>query len=147
MTADGWLVDTNVISELGKRLPNPAVSAMMKERRIETLFISCVSLAEIRFGVISSKDAVAAANIGGWLDGVVRPMFADRVIDVTEAVMLRWIALVDAARRQQHTYSQPDLIIAAQALELGLTLVTRNTSDFERTGVKILNPWLPRSHT
>jgi predicted nucleic acid-binding protein len=68
--------------------------------------------------------------------------FAGRVLPVTEDIMLRWRLLVDEGRKANHTFSQPDLIIAATALEHGLTLVTRNTADFARTPVQMINPWL-----
>jgi predicted nucleic acid-binding protein len=139
---NGWLIDSNVISEFGKRRPNVAVLSFIAEQELESLYVSCVTMAELRSGVIASTDVTAAGNIGIWLDQTIRPMFAERIVNVTEPMMLRWVSLVDEGRRKHHTYSQPDLIIAAQALELGLTLVTRNTPDFERTGVPILNPWL-----
>jgi predicted nucleic acid-binding protein len=137
----GWLLDTNVISELGKQRPNRSVVAFVAEQELASLYVSCVSMAELRFGIANSLDAIAAQNISAWLESTIRPMFADRVLDIDEQVMLRWVTIVDEGRRSNHTYSQPDLIIAAQALERDLVLVTRNTRDFERAGVLIHNPW------
>jgi toxin FitB len=68
-------------------------------------------------------------------------MFIGRTLEITEDVMLRWRILVDEGRKTGHTFSQPDLIIAATALEHGLTLVTRNVRDFAGLEVPILNPW------
>jgi predicted nucleic acid-binding protein len=138
----GLLIDTNVVSELGKRRPNSAVKSFMQDKPLDELFVSCVSMAELRAGVEQSGDPVTTANIGTWLAQVIRPMFEGRVLDVTEETMMRWLALVHDGRRNNHTYSQPDLLIAAQALEHDLTVVTRNTRDFERAGVSIVNPWL-----
>jgi predicted nucleic acid-binding protein len=141
---NGWLVDTNVVSELKRPRPSALVVDFLAAQPVETLHISCVSLAELRFGVLRATTPARAAEIDNWLDEMIRPMFAGRVIDVTEAAMLRWRLLVDEGRKAGHTFSQPDLIIAAQALEEGLTLVTRNTPDFARTRVPLLNPWSDR---
>jgi toxin FitB len=67
-------------------------------------------------------------------------MFNDRVLPVTEDIMFRWRVLMEDGRKSGHTFSQPDLIIAATALQHGLT-VTRDRSDFDRAGVPVVNPW------
>jgi predicted nucleic acid-binding protein len=69
-------------------------------------------------------------------------MFEQRVLGVTEDVMFKWRLLVEEGRKAGHTFSQPDLIIAATALEHGLTVVTRDVADFERARVPLLNPWV-----
>ena len=69
-------------------------------------------------------------------------MFEQRVVDVTEDIMLKWRLLVDDGRKSGHTFSQPDLIIAATALHHGLTVVSRDASDFRRAGAAVLNPWI-----
>jgi predicted nucleic acid-binding protein len=69
-------------------------------------------------------------------------MFEQRVLPVTEDVMFKWRLLVEDGRKCGHTFSQPDLIIAATALQYGLTVVTRDIGDYERAGVALLNPWL-----
>ena len=68
-------------------------------------------------------------------------MFDGRTLAVTEAIMLRWRMLVEEGRKVGRTFSQPDLIIAAAALEHGLTIVTRNTGDYQRADVKLHDPW------
>jgi predicted nucleic acid-binding protein len=74
-------------------------------------------------------------------DGLL-PWFGDRILEVTEAILLRWRWLVWEGQRINYTYSQPDALLAATALDRGLGVVTRNTADFDRAGVQILNPWL-----
>jgi predicted nucleic acid-binding protein len=76
-----------------------------------------------------------------WLTHKVRPMFAQRVLPVSEDVMFKWRLLVEEGRKSGHTFSQPDLIIAATALEHGLTVVSRDTSDYQKARVPVLNPW------
>jgi len=68
-------------------------------------------------------------------------MFEQRTLGISEDVMLKWRLLVEDGRKAGHTYSQPDLIIAATALHHGLTVVTRDTSDFGRARVPVVNPW------
>jgi predicted nucleic acid-binding protein len=72
-------------------------------------------------------------------------MFVQRALPVTEDVMLKWRLLVEDGRKAGHTFSQPDLIIAATALQHGLTLVSRDGGDFERTRVPLFNPWVDTS--
>jgi predicted nucleic acid-binding protein len=76
-----------------------------------------------------------------WLTHKVRPMFEQRTLPVSEDVMFKWRLLVEDGRKAGHTYSQPDLIIAATALHHGLTVVSRDTSDFTKARVPVLNPW------
>lgn len=76
-----------------------------------------------------------------WLVHRVRPLFEQRVLGVTEDVMFKWRLLVEERRKAGHTYSQPDLIIAATALHHGLTVVSRDISEYEQAGVTVLNPW------
>ena len=136
-----WLLDTNILSELRKPRPEPKVEAFIAVQPLEQLYISVVTLAEIRFGIECVDDANRRAELGGWLTNKIRPMFDQRVLPITEDVMLKWRLLVEEGRKIRHTFSQPDLIIAATALHHGLTLVSRNTSDFEKTRVPIVDPW------
>ena len=80
-------------------------------------------------------------ELNEWLDHKLRPMFEDRVLEISEDIMLKWRLLVEDGRKIGHTFSQPDLIIAATALHHGLTIVSRDTSDYEIANVPILNPW------
>jgi predicted nucleic acid-binding protein len=137
----GYLLDTNVLSELRKPRPEPRVLAFVAERPLEALYISAVTLAEIRFGIERVTDASRRAELGAWLTNKVRPMFEQRVLPVSEDVMLVWRLLVEEGRKGGHTFSQPDLIIAATAAHHGLTVVTRDVSEFERAKVPVLNPW------
>jgi predicted nucleic acid-binding protein len=137
-----WLIDTNVLSELRRPRPERRVLAFIAGQPLETLFVSTVSLADIRFGIEMVADAGHRAELNTWLEQQVRPMFRQRVLEVTEEVMLRWRLLVEAGRKVGHTFSQPDLIIAATALHHGLTVVSRDTSEFIEAGAPVLNPWV-----
>jgi toxin FitB len=141
----GWLLDTNVISELRKPRPSARVRRFIAGQRLDDLFISTVTLAEIRFGIETLADPVRRAELNDWLLHRVRPMFEQRMLEVSEDVMFKWRLLVEDGRKLGHTFSQPDLIIAATALQHGLTVVTRDTGDYQRARVPLFNPWLDES--
>ena len=136
-----WLLDTNVLSELRRPRPEPRVVAFVADRPLEQLFVSSVTLAEIRFGIELLAEPNRRAELNEWLTHKVRPMFEHRVLQITEDIMLKWRLLVEVGRKTGHVFSQPDLIIAATAIQHNLTVVTRDRSDFDRAGVPVLNPW------
>jgi len=137
----GYLLDTNAVSELRKPRPEPRVLSFIAATQLDVLYLSDVTLAGIRFGIERAGDPLKRAAIASWLDHVLRPMFGGRILPVTEDIILRWRLMVEAGRQRKHTYSQPDLFIAATASVHGLTVVTRDTRDFADTGVAILDPW------
>jgi hypothetical protein len=138
----GWLLDTNVISELRRPRPEPRVAALVASMPLAQIFISAVTLAELRFGIERLDDPIRRAELNDWLTHRVRPMFDQRVLPISEDVMFKWRLLVEEGRQSGHAFSQPDLIIAATGLQHGLTIVTRDTTDFARTRVPLLNPWV-----
>ena len=137
----GWLLDTNVISELRCPYTNKNVVAFIASQPLESLFVSTVTLAETRFGIELVADAARRADLTYWLANKVRPMFEQRVLQNSEDVMLKWRLMVEEGGKAGRTLSQSDLIIAATAANHGLTVVTRDVSDFERARVAFLNPW------
>lgn len=137
----GYLLDTNVISELRRHRPDQRVIAFVAAQPLEALHVSAATLAEIRFGIELVADAGRRAELATWLTHKVRPMFEHRILPISEDVMLTWHLLVEEGRKSGHTFSQPDLIIAATAAQYGLTVVSRDVSEFERAKVPFLNPW------
>ncbi len=138
----GWLLDTNVLSELRRPKPDRKVVAFISSQPLELLYVSAMTLAEIRFGIEVVANATRRAALNDWLAHTVRPMFAQRVLPLTEDTMFRWRLLVEEGRRAGYTFSQPDLIIASTALDHGLTVVTRNVSDYQRARAPVFNPWV-----
>jgi toxin FitB len=138
----GWLLDTNVISELRKPNCDARVKAWADDQEPSTLFLSRVTIAEIRYGIerLPAVDR-SRKRLEAWLADELRPWFADRVLDVDEDVLVIWRRLVEQGRAMRHTFLQPDLFIAATAILHDLCVVTRNIDDFVRTGVALLNPW------
>ncbi len=138
----GLLLDTNIVSELRRPKPEPKVVNFIASQPIDRLYISIVTFAEIRFGIELITDAARRAELQEWLTLKVRPMFQQRTLAISEDVMLKWRLLVAEGRKIRHTFSQPDLIIAATALQHDLVIVTRNESDYRLAKARIFNPWL-----
>jgi predicted nucleic acid-binding protein len=136
-----WLLDTNVVSELRRPRPDGSVLAFVKAQPLEQLFISIVTLAEIRFGIERVADPTARVSLSAWLMNQVRPMFEHRVLPISEDVLFRWRVAVAEGRSVGITYPQPDLFIAATAQHYGMTVVTRDSGGFARTGVSLFDPW------
>ena len=138
----GWLLDTNVLSELRRPRPEPKVLAFIAAQPLELLYISTVTLAEIRFGIELVPDPSRRSDLSDWLTHKVRPMFEQRVLSISEDVMFKWRLLVEEGRKAGHTFSQPDLIIAATGQHHGLTVVSRDTAEFVMARVAVFNPWM-----
>ncbi len=136
-----WLLDTNVLSELRRPRPDQKVVAFVAGCPLDQLYVSAVTLAEIRFGIELVSESNRRADLNEWLTRKVRPMFGERVLQITEDIMVKWRLLVEEGRKAGHTFSQPDLIIAATALHHGLTVVTRDRSDYDKARVPVFNPW------
>ena len=137
-----YLLDTNVISELrpGKREASAQVRAWAAGVALEHQYLSVITLHELEAGVLAMerRDLKQGAMLRAWLNGV-RELFIRRTLPVDEAVAIRcaWLQVPDRM-------PDMDALIAATALVHGMRLVTRNVGDFDRTGVQLLNPWLPQ---
>ena len=105
------------------------------------LYVSEVTFAEIRFGIELIGDVVRRAELHHWLNQRLRPLFDQRTLAVTEDILLHWRLMIESGRKRGHTFSHPDVLIAATAAEYGLTVVTRNTREFVAAGVAVFNPW------
>lgn len=108
----GWLLDTNVISELRKANCDPAVRIWADAQAPQTLYLSRVTIAEIRSGTERVADPVFRAELVTWLDDTLWPWFAERILDIDEDVLVTWRRMVERGRKA-NTFSQPDLFIAA----------------------------------
>ncbi len=139
---NGWLLDTNILFELRRSRPERKVLAFVRAQPLDLLYVSSVTFAEIRFGIELVTDANRRAELNDWLTHKVRPLFEQRVLAITEDVMFKWRLLVEDGRKAGHTFSQPDLIIAATALHYGLTIVSRDIGDFQKADAPVFNPWV-----
>ena len=131
-----YLLDTCVVSELRKSPCNPGVASWMSGIQPDEAFLSVLTLGEIRRGIELHrlKNPAGAGNLERWLVGL-ETHYADRVLPVTVAIADRWGRLC-----LQQRLPVTDGLLAATGLEHKLTVVTRNTTDFERSGVNALNP-------
>jgi predicted nucleic acid-binding protein len=136
-----WLLDTNVVSELRRPRPEPRVLAFVAKQPRTSLYVSDVTLAEIRFGIEVATTPEQAAELRLWLEHDVRVRFASQTLGLSEEILLRWRLLMEVGRKSGRTFPQPDLFLAATALEFGMTLVTRNVKDFAGLELALFNPW------
>lgn len=136
-----YLLDTNVISELRKAKAGkaePRVIAWAKTVSAASLYLSAISILELELGVllVGRRDHLQGAILRSWIDDHVLPAFAGRILVIDTAV-----AQCCAALHVPNPRSDRDALIAASALTHKMTVVTRNISDFQETGVPLLNPW------
>jgi toxin FitB len=137
----GFLLDTNVPSETLRPRPDANVSAWIKRQPKDVQFLSVVSVGELRRGLILMSPGQQRARLEQWLEHYLLPLFAGRILPVTLGVGNRWGALDAERQLRGRPLNTADGMIAATALEYGLTLVTRNTKDFGGLGVTLFNPW------
>lgn len=132
-----YLLDTNVISEVRRRSPNPGVASWFEQAAGEDLFLSVLVLGEIRQGIerLRARDPEQAEVFERWLE-LLSQDFLDRLLPVSAAVAEAWGRL-----NAPSPLPVIDSLLAATALVHGLTLVTRDTSKLEKTGVALLDPW------
>jgi predicted nucleic acid-binding protein len=142
----GWLLDTNVLSELRKPNPSVTVAEFVATQPGELLFTTEVTFGEIRYGIEQLEDASRRADMHLWLSRTLRPLFTNRLLGINEDVIVRWKAMVIEGRKRGHTFGQPDLFIAAIAALEDLVVVTRDTGEFVAAGVPAFDPWLSILH-
>jgi hypothetical protein len=131
-----------VISELRRPGCDTQVRAWSDSQIPTSLFLSKVTIAEIRCGIerLAAVDR-SRKRFEAWLANELRPWFSDRLLDVDEDVFVIWRRLLEEGKAICHTFPEPDLFIAATAILHDLCVVTGNVEDFLRTGVPLLNPW------
>lgn len=133
-----YLIDTNIISELRRKDANPGVISWFAERPATTLYLSVLTLGEIRKGIEALPSGKRKLALRDWLEVDLPAFFTGRILRVDEAVVDRWGRLLARIKR---TAPAIDSLIAATALQHGLTLVTRNTADFKFPELDVINPW------
>lgn len=134
------LIDTCVLSELLRPRPDANVLVWFDEAAEDQLFVSVLTLGEIEKGASRLARGPKRRRIEEWL-AELRRDFADRVLGIDEDVALRWGRLAAAAERSGRALSVVDGLLAATAMQHGMALVTRNTRDFDHTGVRLIDPW------
>ena len=133
-----YLLDTNVLSEFRRKQPHPEVSAWFAQRPASSLYLSVLTLGELRKGIDGVQDNARKLALSDWLQNELSLFFLGRVLSIDEQVADRWGQLVAAAGRPLPAI---DSLLAATALVHGLHMVTRNAKDFEGLGLDVINPW------
>jgi toxin FitB len=138
---NGYLLDTNVPSEMTRPRPAAQVQEWLADVDDEKLFMSVISLSQILRGVRRHPDMRRRQKLEQWVNDTLRPWFEDRILPVTQPVAERSGNLAGEQDSKGRTLPFADGLIAATALEHDLTLVTRNVKDFADLGLSIINPW------
>lgn len=135
------LLDTNLISELWKVTPAPQVLAWVDAQVMETLSLSAITVAELRFGLAAMPAGRRRTAFQERLEHEVLPAFAGRILPFDLAVSAAYAEIMSRARSEGRAIAQADGYIAATAAAHGLTVATRDVSPFDAAGVKVINPW------
>lgn len=137
-----FLLDTCVISELVARQPNPAVLQWVDSVDENMLFLSAITIGEIKRGIEKLPDSKRKSVLQAWLEDDLLIRFRERILPIDTAVMLIWGQLAADLEMQGRPMPAIDSLIAATCLEGKLDLVTRNEGDFVNSGVTVINPWV-----
>lgn len=136
-----YLIDTNVISELIARQPDPKVVAWIDQLDPTMVYLSVITIGEIRKGIEKLSASKRKDAITEWLETDLLVRFEGRMVAITVQTMLKWGELVARLEREGKPMGAIDSLIAATALEGQYVLATRNEEDFQNTGVTVVNPW------
>jgi toxin FitB len=136
-----YLLDTNVISELIARVPNQKVIDWIDSLAPETVYLSVITIGELRKGIEKLAPSRRKDELTVWLESDLLLRFVEKVVNITVDVILVWGELTGRLEREGKPIAAIDSLIAASVLEGHYTLVTRNETDFQFTGVPLVNPW------
>jgi toxin FitB len=137
----GFLLDTNVVSETVRLRPEPRVTDWIARQPNDALFLSVLTLGELRRGFITAPDPQRRARLERWLETDVLRWFEGRILPVTREIADHWGVIDGTCQLRGTKANTVDGLIAATALEHGLTVVTRNVKDFALFSVSLFNPW------
>ena len=135
------LLDTNVISETQRQEPNARVLEWLDAQALETLYLSAITVAELRAGIALMPTGKRRGSLHETLEKRLLPMFANRVLSFDMACTKAYAALLAKSRAAGLAIETADAFIAAVAIANGFTVATRDTTPFEAAGLKIVNPW------
>ena len=138
-----FLLDTNVISELVAPQPNPGVIHWLEGLDQESIFLSVITIGELKRGIEKLSDSKRKNTLADWLTGDLLIRFGDRVLPIDVSVILTWGTLVASMEVKGKPLPAIDSLLAATAAQFGLTFVTRNVRHFEEAGISLFNPWEP----
>lgn len=137
----GFLLDTNFVSELVKPRPAPGVVDWIEAADEAILYLSVLTLGEIRKGLAGLVQGRRRTHLETWLEVELQERFAGRIVPIDASIADRWGLITAAAKAKGKTLSVIDGLLAATALHYNLTVVSRNAADFAMAQVQVLNPW------
>ena len=138
----GFLLDTNCISEVVGLKPDPQVMAWIEAAEEGLLYLSVLTLGEIRKGLAALPQGKRRSRLETWLEVELQARFSGRILSIDAAVADRW-GLLAAAKIKGKPLSAIDGLLAATAIHHNLTIVSRNVGDFTNTQAPVVNPWEP----
>jgi hypothetical protein len=138
-----FLLDTNIVSEWTKLRPDERVAAWLAQQDEDRIFISVVTLAELRRGVERLPAGARRDRLDAWLTDQLHPRFEDRILPINAKTADTWAWVSARGQAAGRPVSTMDGFLAATAEQHDLTLVTRNTADFDVLGIRLINPWRP----
>ena len=136
-----FLLDTCVISEVTKPKPSPEVITWLDRQMELSLFLSVITIGELQKGISKLPDSRKRQQLQEWVDQDLTRRFTGRILEIDREIAMRWGSMAGAAEQQGVTIPVLDGLLAATAIEYGLTMATRNTSDVMSTGVPLFDPW------
>ena len=136
-----YLLDTCVVSELVAKQPNPRVLEWIDSVDQDGVYLSVITIGELTKGIEKLPNSKRKQELSDWMENELLVRFQDKVIALGVDILVHWGTMVARLEAKGRTLPAMDSLIAASALEKGLTLVTRNEADFDGTGVEIVNSW------
>ena len=135
------ILDTNVISELSRHVPDPGVLAWLDSLEISEVATTAITAAELRYGVARLPEGHRKRELTVMIRGILSEDFYGRILPFDERASARYADIVTGREKIGRPVGVADAQIAAICRDLGATLATRNTSDFEETGIELIDPW------
>lgn len=136
-----FLLDTNVVCEPTRKQPSAHVLEWLGAQTEGALYISAITIGEIRRGILLMEDGRKQRSLLQWMESEIEQRFGDRILNVDAQVMTRWAEIQSECARSGRQMPVMDSLLAATALTHGLTLVTRNIADFRTARLALHNPW------
>ncbi|MAT43979.1 MAG: VapC toxin family PIN domain ribonuclease [Anaerolineaceae bacterium] len=136
-----YLLDTCVLSEFTRHVPNSKLIQWLDTMDESSLFLSVITVGEIQRGITRLVESRRQKELIIWMDTVINQRFQHRILSITAQTMLTWGALTARLEKEGHPMPVMDSLIAATVIENNLSLITRNVADFSQCGIQIINPW------
>lgn len=137
-----WLLDTNVLSELRKKSPDEKVIEWIQKHLEEDVYLSVITIGEIEAGIHKLEESIRKDELSAWLNKEIISTYNQKILPIDTQTMMVWGKLTAELRKIGKPMPIIDSLITATAQQHELTLVTRNTSDFEAADIALTNPWL-----